>query len=108
MDLERCILSRCMPIASPPQDYRLERPGCSGIACGPEVSIRDPSNIERELPQGQTGAIAVRGFPTFSGYEVSSDRSVPLDTSCFSPEGWFNTGDMGYMDNEGYVPILEC
>ncbi|KXN91106.1 Putative peroxisomal-coenzyme A synthetase [Leucoagaricus sp. SymC.cos] len=98
-------MTECMPIASPPQDYRLERPGCSGIACGPEVSIRDPSNIELELAQGHTGAIGVRGFPTFSGYEVSSDRSVPLDTSCFSSEGWFDTGDMGYMDNDGYLYI---
>ncbi|KAF9454453.1 hypothetical protein P691DRAFT_770641 [Macrolepiota fuliginosa MF-IS2] len=98
-------MTECMPIASPPQSYRLERPGCSGIACGPEVSIRDPSNAERELPQGRTGAVAVRGFPTFSGYEVSSDRNVPLDTSCFTSEGWFDTGDMGYMDKDGYLYI---
>jgi len=96
-----------MPIASPPQEYRLERPGCSGIACGPDVSIRDPSNIELELPQGRTGIVSVRGFPTFSGYEVSPDRNVPLDTSCFSSEGWFDTGDVGYMDNDGYALILD-
>ncbi|XP_006461692.1 hypothetical protein AGABI2DRAFT_70890 [Agaricus bisporus var. bisporus H97] len=98
-------MTECMPIASPPQDYQLERPGCSGIACGPEVSIRDPFNIDRELPRGSTGAIAVRGFPMFSGYETSPDRSVPLDTSCFSSEGWFDTGDMGYFDSDGYLYI---
>ncbi|KAJ3572686.1 hypothetical protein NP233_g2920 [Leucocoprinus birnbaumii] len=98
-------MTECMPIASPTQNYRLERPGCSGIACGPEISIRDPCNIEFELPQGRTGAVSVRGFPTFSGYEVSPDRSVPLDTTCFSSEGWFDTGDMGYMDGDGYLYI---
>jgi long-subunit acyl-CoA synthetase (AMP-forming) len=96
-----------MPIASPPQEYQLERPGCSGIACGPEISIRDVSNIDRELPQGSIGAIAVRDFPMFSGYEKSPDRNVPLDTSCFSSEGWFDTGDMGYLDVDGYVVNLE-
>lgn len=96
-----------MPIASPPQDYQLERPGCSGIACGPEVSIRDPSSLENEMPRGRTGAVAIRGFPAFSGYEVSSDRSVPLDKSCFSASGWFDTGDMGNMDHDGYVLFLD-
>jgi acyl-CoA synthetase (AMP-forming)/AMP-acid ligase II len=94
-----------MPIASPPTSYRLERPGCSGIACGPHLSIRDPSNLERELPRGKTGAVSVRGIPTFEGYETSSDPSVPLDTSAFTSEGWFDSGDMGYMDDDGYLFI---
>jgi acyl-coenzyme A synthetase/AMP-(fatty) acid ligase len=97
-----------MPIASPPQDYQLDRPGCSGISCGPEISIRDVSDIGRELRQGSTGAVAVRGFPMFSGYETSPDRNVPLDRSCFSSDGWFDTGDMGYLDVDGYVVNLEA
>ena len=94
-----------MPIASPPTTYQLERPGCSGIACGPYLSIRDPSNIERELPRGQTGAVCVRGLPTFTGYETVADRAVPLDTSAFSSEGWFDSGDCGFMDADGYLFI---
>ena len=90
-----------MPIASPPTTYALERPGCSGIACGPYLSVRDPFDRERELPRGQTGAISVRGLPTFDGYEVSPDPNAPLDTSTFSTEGWFDSGDMGYMDEDG-------
>ena len=76
--------NRCMPISTPPVTYQLERPGCSGIACGPYLSIRDPSNLERELPAQATGAVCVRGLPTFQGYEVDSDQSVPLDTSAFT------------------------
>jgi len=90
-----------MPIASPPVTYQLDRPGCSGIACGPYLSIRDPRDLEHELPCGQTGAVSVRGLPTFQGYEVSPDLSVPLDTSAFSSEGWFDSGDVGYMDSDG-------
>ncbi len=94
-----------MPIASPPVTYKLERPGCSGIACGPYLSIRDPLNLERELPRGQTGAVCVRGLPTFVGYETVNQRDVPLDTSAFSSEGWFDSGDCGNMDSDGYLFI---
>jgi acyl-CoA synthetase (AMP-forming)/AMP-acid ligase II len=96
-------MTECMPIASPPPSYQLERPGCSGIACGPYLSIRDPANIDEELPTGKTGAICVRGFPTFEGYEVSENG--PLDTSAFSKDGWFDSGDCGWMDADGYLYI---
>ena len=96
-------MTECMPIASPPTSYALERPGCSGLACGPHLSIRDPFNLERELPQGATGAVSVRGLPTFDGYETGPD--APLDTSAFSSEGWFDSGDVGYMDEDGYLYI---
>jgi acyl-CoA synthetase (AMP-forming)/AMP-acid ligase II len=94
-------LVRCMPIASPPRDYQLDRPGCSGIACGPHLSIRNPLNIDEQLPCGQTGAICVRGIPAFEGYEISPDIGVPLDRSGFSKEGWFDSGDVGCLDADG-------
>ncbi|KAJ7246783.1 acetyl-CoA synthetase-like protein [Mycena haematopus] len=98
-------MTECMPIASPPTTYRLERPGCSGIPCGPHLSIRDPANLERALPPQKTGAICVRGLPTFQGYELSPDPSVPLDTSMFTRDGWFDSGDMGHVDEDGYLFI---
>ena len=89
-----------MPIATPLRDYQLDRPGCSGIACGPYISIRDPRDIEHELPTGSVGAVCVRGLPTFNGYELSPDIEVPLDRSAFSTEGWFDSGDLGYLDED--------
>jgi acyl-CoA synthetase (AMP-forming)/AMP-acid ligase II len=94
-----------MPIASPPITYQLERPGCSGIACGPHLSIRHPANLEQALPAGATGAICVRGLPTFAGYETSAEPGVPLDVSAFTSEGWFDSGDMGHLDEAGYLFI---
>ncbi|KAJ7282076.1 acetyl-CoA synthetase-like protein [Mycena rebaudengoi] len=98
-------MTECMPIASPPITYQLERPGCSGTACGPHLSIRSPADLERSLPSGSTGAVCVRGLPTFAGYEVSADPKISLDTSAFTSEGWFDSGDVGHMDEEGYLYI---
>ena len=91
-----------MPITSPPTNYQLDRPGSSGIACGPHLSIRDPADMSRQLSCGTIGAICVRGIPTFEGYETSPNISVPLDKSM---EGWFDSGDMGYMDSDGWVLV---
>jgi long-subunit acyl-CoA synthetase (AMP-forming) len=90
-----------MPIATPSRDYQLDRPGSSGIACGPYVSIREARDIEHELPTGRIGAICVRGLPSFNGYELSPDIEVPLDRAAFSTEGWFDSGDLGYLDDDG-------
>ncbi|KDR80877.1 hypothetical protein GALMADRAFT_241361 [Galerina marginata CBS 339.88] len=98
-------MTECMPIATPPIGYKLDRPGCSGVVCGPYLSIREPSNLEQPVMPGAIGAVCVRGLPTFEGYEKSSDITVPLDTSSFSSQGWFDSGDMGYLDEDGYLYI---
>ena len=95
-------MTECMPIASPLITYQLERPGCSGIACGPHLSVRDQLDITKELERGKTGAVCVRGLPTFSGYELENGE---LDTSVFTKDGWFDSGDCGHMDEDGYLYI---
>ncbi|KAJ7509101.1 AMP-dependent synthetase and ligase [Mycena galericulata] len=100
-------MTECMPITSPPSTYALSRPGTSGLPRGPHLSIRPPLDITLPpLPACTPGAICVRGLPTFEGYEVSPDPSVPLDRSAFTEdEGWFDTGDVGYVDADGWLFI---
>lgn len=89
-----------MPISTPPLGYKLDREGTSGISTGPELTILDWS--EHKVKSGIVGRICVRGEPVFPGY-LRPDGS--FDKSPFNPDGWFDTGDLGYMDTDGYLYI---
>jgi malonyl-CoA/methylmalonyl-CoA synthetase len=66
---------------------------------GVEVRITGPDGAA--LPQGEAGAIEVRGPNVFRGY-----WRLPEKTAEEFREGWFVTGDMGAFDAEGYLSIL--
>ncbi|KAL4787173.1 hypothetical protein BJX76DRAFT_345676 [Aspergillus varians] len=94
-------MTECAPIASPPTDYKLERGGTSGRPVGPDVAILDGGNPGKRAPQGTTGRICVRGFPVFPGY-LTEDG---INKDAFDGAGWFDTGDLGHLDDEGYLFI---
>ena len=93
-------MTECMPISSPPLDYQLDRPGTSGISVGPQLAIFDGKDVR--CGPGEVGRIMVRGEPVFPGY-LRPDRTI--DTSPFTKDGWFDTGDMGHMDEDGYLYV---
>lgn len=93
-------MTECMPISTPPVDYKLDRPGTSGISTGPELAIKD--HAFNSVASGTVGHICVRGEPLFPGY-LQPDGSI--DRSALNEDGWFDTGDMGYMDDDGYLYI---
>jgi len=64
---------------------------------GVEVRVVGPDG--QPLPNGATGRLLVRGAHMFVGYYKRPD----IET--FDPEGWFDTGDLAYMDDEGYIRI---
>ena len=97
-------MTECMPITSPPSTYQLTKPGTSGVPVGPEVAILNLSTIQ-PLPPGQEGPICVRGEPCFRGYgKLANDPDAVLPAT-FLKDGWFNTGDLGYLDQDGYLYI---
>jgi malonyl-CoA/methylmalonyl-CoA synthetase len=67
---------------------------------GVEVRIVEPETGEG-LPQGETGMIEVRGPNVFSGY-----WRMPEKTAAEFRDGWFVTGDLGRIDEAGYVYIV--
>ena len=63
------------------------------------VDVRIVDFDGRLLPPGQTGRLLVRGAQMFLGYYKRPD----IET--FDADGWFDTGDLAYADDEGYIRI---
>ena len=74
----------------------------SGRACdGYEIRIFDQENVDLELGPGQNGQIGGRGASLMLGY--FDDQEVT--ESSFNATGWFMTGDIGWMDEKGYLRV---
>jgi malonyl-CoA/methylmalonyl-CoA synthetase len=77
------------------------RPGSVGPALpGVEVRVADMAS-GKILPQGEIGVIEVRGPNVFKGYWQMPGKTAQE----FRPDGYFITGDMGFIDDKGYVTI---
>jgi long-chain acyl-CoA synthetase len=75
-----------------------------GVAVGyTEVRIVDVDDPEKEMPPQETGEIALRGPSVAQGY-----WNLPEATAAaFRHDGWFLTGDIGYMDRESVLFITD-
>jgi fatty-acyl-CoA synthase len=68
---------------------------------GIQLRIRDPETDEW-LPAGETGEACFRGWCVMRGYYDDAERTAEvLDTA-----GWFRTGDMGVIDEDGYLRLV--
>jgi long-chain acyl-CoA synthetase len=56
-----------------------------------------------ELPLGEVGEICVRGPQVMQGYWNRPEETAKV----FTRDGWLRTGDMGFMDDKGYVKITD-
>lgn len=79
------------------------RPGLIGVPA-PAVDLRivAPDEPTRALPPGEVGEIAVRGPNVFRGY-----WNRPAENARAFVDGWFLTGDMGWMDEQGVFTLVD-
>jgi acyl-CoA synthetase (AMP-forming)/AMP-acid ligase II/acyl carrier protein len=85
-------------IASNPLPPRVRKLGSVGLPAGPQVAIVDEPG--KPLVAGAVGEIAVQGLNVMSGYEDNPEANE----AAFC-DGWFRTGDQGYLDQDGYLFI---
>jgi len=86
-------------MASNPLPPRPRKPGSVGLAAGPEVTVLDEETLA-PLAAGEIGELAIRGPNVTGGYVEN-----PAANETAFVNGWFRTGDQGYIDSDGYVFI---
>ena len=93
-----CTETTALIAAQPPEERRLGSVGkpVGGI----EIRITGPDG--EELKTGEDGEICVRGPLVMSGYWNS-----PEATAQAIRDGWFHTGDVGHLDEDGYLYVVD-
>jgi long-chain acyl-CoA synthetase len=100
--LEGYGLSETSPVASFNHPDRERKPGSIGTPIeGVEMQVWDDDG--NEVPQGEVGEIVIRGHNIMKGYWNRDDANKEAITG----DGWFRTGDMAKMDEDGYFFIVD-
>ncbi|PZU19282.1 MAG: long-chain fatty acid--CoA ligase [Shinella sp.] len=95
-------LSETSPVATVNRLDRKEFTGTIGLPLpSTEIDIRDEDGAS--LPLGEVGEICIRGPQVMQGYWQKPDETARVMT----PDGFFRSGDMGFMNPEGYVKIVD-
>jgi acyl-CoA synthetase (AMP-forming)/AMP-acid ligase II len=81
----------------------LAKPGSTGKATRPIVDLRILDDAGSELPQGQIGEVCIRSVANFRGYWKNEEAT----RAAFTDTGFFRTGDLGYLDADGYLFIVD-
>jgi long-chain acyl-CoA synthetase len=76
------------------------RPGSSGQLMQKASQLKIFDDNDNELPTGQVGEVVFKGFGVMKCY-----WNLPGDTAKTLRNGWMHTGDLGYVDEDGYLFI---
>jgi long-chain acyl-CoA synthetase len=95
-------LSETSPSASCNPTTSTEFTGTIGVPI-PSTWMKILDDDGHEVPQGQTGEIAIKGPQVMAGYWQRPDETAKVMT----PDGYFKSGDVGFMDERGFFKIVD-
>lgn len=99
--LEGYGLSETSPVACFNHPDAVRKPGSIGTPVeGVQMRVLDPEG--HQVPQGEVGEIAIKGHNVMKGY-----WQRPEATETAIVDGWFRTGDLGRVDEDGYYFIVD-
>jgi long-chain acyl-CoA synthetase len=95
-------LSETSPVATSNRLDVREFSGTIGLPFpSTEIAIRDDEG--RDVPTGESGEICIRGPQVMAGYWNRPDETAKVMTA----DGYFKSGDVGIMDERGYIRIVD-
>jgi acyl-CoA synthetase (AMP-forming)/AMP-acid ligase II len=87
---------------SPTRNAPIKPGSCGCVVPNTEVKIADIVT-GHELSQHQEGELLIRGPQIMKGYLNRPDETA----ACLDADGWYHTGDVGYVDEDGYFFIVD-
>ncbi|MBW1868130.1 MAG: AMP-binding protein [Deltaproteobacteria bacterium] len=85
------------PVFSNPMDPSKRKYGSPGLAVGNSAKIIDTTG--KEVSRGTQGEIMIRGDNVMKEYYKAPDKTA----GALEPDGWLHTGDIGYLDQDGFI-----
>lgn len=92
-------MTECGAVTITESDRALEKSGSTDGRPLPGIEIQVVDADGQPLPTGHTGKLLVRGASLFGGYLKRAHLNAT------DAQGWFDTGDLAFLDAEGYVRI---
>ena len=81
----------------------LAKPGSTGRASKPLVDLAILDDAGNPLPRGEVGEVCIRSVANFRGYWKNPEATA----AAFTDNGYFRTGDLGYLDADDYLFIVD-
>ncbi len=81
----------------------MAKPGSTGLPSKPLVDLAILDDAGRQLSTGEVGEVSIRSVCNFLGYWKNEEATA----AAYTQDGYFRTGDLGYLDADGYLFIVD-
>lgn len=92
------VISHLMPEAHRAHDHPERLMSAGTLVPNAEVRVADPNTL-KEVPIGEQGELWFRSPQLMKGYHNKPEATA----ECITEDGWFRTGDIGRVDEDGYI-----